>query len=411
MKCWRLDPEAEPASLGLDPKKIDAVVATFNEAVTAGDMFHGGQMVVYRAGKRVLDIGGGLARVRTAIPVEPDSLFVIYSSTKAVAALAMLILYERRRFHYDEPVTKYWPSFASVVPEKSAVTIRHIMGHRGGFPLGPEWLTPDYWGDRDAIRRAMEEIPLRYTPGERNAYHAQNFGHMLNELIERIDGRDCGRFAKEEIFEPLGIEDFYLGIPEDPALEERVAWCYNHLAERLSSHSTGVVGENVERDGAAAQELAASGETFPPNPDRPDEIPEHRHPFNRPATHRAVLPASGGIATARALAKFYAPLALDEHPLVTQDGLRQTTTPTNRHKEVDAVIGFPIRWGTGWHMGFYGQGSTMRTFGHGGAGGQIGYADPETGLAVGFVCNGQLKPEFLLWRYGLQSRIFEACRD
>ncbi len=248
MATWRLDPEVDPAAVGMDSAGLDAVADDFSRGVEAGEFFHGAQMAVYRRGRRVLDVGGGVARVRTKVPVEPDTLFVIYSATKGVAALAMLMLYEAGKFHYDEPVTKYWPTFDSVVPEKASITIRHIMSHRGGFPLGPDWVTPKLWGDRDALRRAMEEVPLRWTPGEKNAYHAQNFGHMTNELIERIDGRDCGRFAREEIFDPLGIRDFYIGLPDQPALEERVAWCYNKLIERLSSDAVGVVGEGGAAD-------------------------------------------------------------------------------------------------------------------------------------------------------------------
>jgi CubicO group peptidase (beta-lactamase class C family) len=127
-----------------------------------------------------------------------------------------------------------------------------------------------------------------------------------------------------------------------------------------------------------------------------------------------VLPAGGGISTARDLARVYAALALggelDGVKLVKQESLAHATTPTNRAEDVDAVIRFPIRWGTGWHMGLYGHGSTLRTFGHGGAGGQVGFADPDKGLALAFVCNGGLKPEFLRWRYELQSLVYAACR-
>ena len=94
---------------------------------------------MYRRGVRVLEAGGGLARVRTRVPVTPESLFVIFSATKGLAGLAMLMLYERGAFHYDEPVVKYWPEFASAVPEKRSVTIRHVLSHRAGFPLGPRF--------------------------------------------------------------------------------------------------------------------------------------------------------------------------------------------------------------------------------------------------------------------------------
>ena len=108
-----------------------------------GELFHGAQLAVYRRGVRVLEAGGGLARVRTRVPVTPETLFVMFSATKGLAGLAMLMLYERGAFHYDEPVVKYWPEFASVVPEKRQVTIRHVMSHRAGFPLGPRWLDVD----------------------------------------------------------------------------------------------------------------------------------------------------------------------------------------------------------------------------------------------------------------------------
>ena len=153
------------------------------------------------------------------------------------------------------------------------------------------------------------------------------------------------------------------------------------------------------------------GEVYEPDPSRPDDVPEYRHPFNRPDVYRAVLPASNGIATARSLAAFYAALTAEPPALVRRENLDQVTTPTNRRGDVDEVIGFPIRWGTGWHMGFYGKGSTLRTFGHGGAGGQVGFGDPDRDLAFAFLCNGQRKPEFLVWRMELQNLAYAACSD
>ncbi len=415
MATWRLDPEVDPASVGMDGAKLDELATEFFTTLEKGEMFAGAQVAVYRGGKRVLDIGGGLARVRTSLPVEPDTMFVIFSSTKGLAALAMLMLYERGKFHYDEPVVKYWPTFDSVVPDKRMITIRHVMGHRAGMPWGPRWLTARYWNDRDAIRRGMEELPLRWMPGEKNAYHAMNFGHLVNELMQRIDGRGCGRFLAEEVLAPLGVVDCWVGLPDDPALEQRVAWCYNPAGRMTAAEATGVVSGEAALQAEAEMVRDAAEAEAADLPEQHKETPELSNPFNRPAVHQAVLPAGGGIATARALAHVYAALALggelDGVPLVKKESLDHATTPTNRADEVDELIRFPVRWGTGWHMGLHARGSTLRTFGHGGAGGQAGFADPDQGLSFAFVTTGALKPEFQRWRYELGGLAFAACRD
>jgi CubicO group peptidase (beta-lactamase class C family) len=410
MTTWRLDPEVDPASVGVDPAKLDEMVARFDAEIAKGELCGGAQMAMYRRGKKVLDVGGGIARRRTGMAVEPDTMFVLFSSTKGLAALAMLMLYERLKFHYDEPVVKYWPEFASQVPQKASITIRQVMGHRGGFPTGPSWLTARYWPDREAIRRAMIEVPLAWTPGEKNGYHAMNFGHVVNELIERIDGRDCGRFLAEEVSAPLGAGDLYLGLPADEALEERVAWVENARQPLTAGEATGVAG------GGAGPNITGGAPLTAPPSDAHAETPELSEPFNRVPIWRSVLPAASAIGTARDLAKVYAALALggemDGVKLVSDEGLRHCTTPTTRQGEVDQTIRLPMRWGTGWHMGGYGKGSTLRTFGHGGRGGQVGFADPDRQMAFGFATTGQLKAaEYTQWRVELQSMAFSASTD
>lgn len=414
MTVWRQEPEVSPADVGMDADVVEEMAARFAEATERGELYSGAQMAVYRGGRLVLDTGGGVARVRTGAAVSPETMFVIFSSTKGMAALAMWMLHERGVFDFDEPVVKYWPSFASEVPEKAAVTIRHLMGHRGGFPNGPDWLTARFWGNTEAIRRAMEEVPLSWTPGEYNGYHALNFGWMVNEIVMRTDpsGRHTGQFLADEAFGPLGIADAYVGLPADAALEERVAWVERPAETFSVGLATGVTSSDVP---------VAAGATAAPSPrTRPDDrhlaTPELSDPFNRPAVHQAVIPAGGGISTARALAKMYAALALggelDGVRVIKAESLEQAIVPTNAPGEVDRVIQQPMRWGTGWHIGGLGTGSSARTFGHGGMGGQMGFADLDRGLAFGFTTTGQLKPvEYTEWRTELQSLAFKACKD
>lgn len=411
MAVWRQAPEVEAAAAGMDGAVLDRMAARFEEAAERGDLFSGAQMAVYRDGRLVLDVGGGVARQRTGVQVDPETMFVIFSSTKGLAALVMWMLHERGAFDFDDPVVRHWPSFNSIVPEKDQVTIRHVMGHRGGFPLGPEWFTARWWGDRAAMVRAMEEVPLQWTPGEANGYHALNFGWMLNEFCMRTDtkGRDIGRFLREEAFVPLGIADAYVGLPDDPALEDRVAWVEEPEEPLTVGQAAGVAagGAQVGRD-----------MTFrsPAMDERHRATPELSIPWNRPAVHRAVVPGGGGISTARALAKLYAALALggelDDVRIVRQESLEQAIVPTNARSEIDRIIGMPMRWGTGWHIGSAAEGATMRTFGHGGRGGQMGWADLDRRLAFGFTTTGQLKAEeYQTWLLEMQSLAFRACTE
>lgn len=409
---WRMDPDVDPGSVGVDRSALDKMEMVFAEAVEAGELCYGAQMTMHRHGQRVLDVGGGIARLRTGRAVLPETMFVIFSATKGLAALAMWRLYERRAFHFDEPVIKYWPEFAGAIDEKRHVTLRHVLSHRGGFPQGPTWLTPRHWNDRAAIARAMEEVPLRWFPGEKNGYHAMNFGHMVNELILRVDGRDCGRVLRDEVFDPLGLHDIHLGLSDDPALEERVAWVAARELGASPAEAAGVAAASGRYDPQrVVRAAAAASEEIP---DRYRATPELAHPMNRPEIHRAVLPASGGVATARDLSAVYAALslggALGDVQLLRRESLEHAATPTNRSGEIDETLRFPIRWGTGWHLGGFGRGGSLRTFGHGGAGGQVAFADRERGFSFAFTTTGQRAAGYLPWRMQLQELAFSACR-
>ena len=308
---------------------------------------------------------------------------------------------------------KYWPEFARQSDEKRHVTLRHVLSHRGGFPQGPAWLTPRHWNDRAAIARAMEEVPLRWFPGEKNGYHSMNFGHVLNELVLRIDRRDCGQLLRAEVFEPLGLRDIHLGLGDDPALESRVAWVAARDVAGSAAEAAGIAGDPRRRD--PGQRALSAAAVIPEEvPERYRETPELANPMNRPEIHRAVLPASGGIATARDLSAVYAALSLGgargEVRLLRRESLDHAATPTNRSGEIDETLRFPIRWGTGWHLGGFGRGGSLRTFGHGGAGGQVAFADRERGFAFAFTTTGQRASGYLPWRMQLQELAFSACR-
>jgi CubicO group peptidase (beta-lactamase class C family) len=365
--------------VAIGTKTLEDVERLFFQQIT--DNVHpGAQLAVYRQGRLVLDLWGGLADTQQCRKVERDTLFVLFSSTKPLASMSLHLLIERGQAQLDAPVATYWPEFAA--NGKAGVTIRHVLTHKGGFPETPPDLPWSAWGDWDAVVRAMENLTPRWTPGEVSAYHPINHGWVCGELVRRIDGRPFPQFLRQEITGPLGMQDTYVGLPV--ALEERVA--------RLH----------------ALADVDDSGMGFV-------------RTFNRPQVHQAVLPAACGIATARDMARFYAMLAaggsLDGVRLFAPETVARATAVAI-DGEHDHSLDQTVRRGLGFNLGGMpvfsdrmGRTSTVRAFGHGGAGTSICWADPDLELACVFIPNGYRGRESLTERCQvLSDAVRQACR-
>ncbi|MGE0684950.1 MAG: serine hydrolase domain-containing protein [Candidatus Binatia bacterium] len=409
MFFYQLDPEIAPREVGMNEAALTKLVDMFRSEVEAKKLFWGAQLALYRRGKKVLDIGGGFARASDQKPVTPETMFVLYSSTKGLAALAMHILYDRGLFKYDDPVARYWPEFARHGKEKA--TIAHMLGHRVGITIGPEWLTSQLWGDRQKCAQAMEELMPRWTPGEANGYHPLNYGFMLNELMFRLDGRDCGQFLREEVFAPLGLKSVFVGLPESE--ESRVACVYESPADDESiMQMAKLMGFTPDTEYFAFQRSI----NFEEEVDKTSlPFPEWKNIFNRPEVHRIVLPAGGGIACARDMAKVYSMLAQGAlwggKRYLQSDTLERSITPTNQIGDIDRSLRIPIVYGLGWMLGHIAQGATLRTFGHPGKGGQICLADLDKELSIAFLNTGQKDyAGFFQFSTALVALALEACR-
>lgn len=334
----------------MDPQALGRVEDLFRQQIEQG-VHPGAALAAYRHGEMVLDLCGGTADSASGKPVAQDTMFVLYSSTKPLAAACLYLLWERGKLDWDEPVARHWPGFAK--NGKASVTIRHILTHQGGFPQTPEELTWDKWRDWDAVVRAMEEVTPEYEPGAVIAYHARNFGWVIGELVRRVDGRPFSQFLREELTGPLGMNDTYVGLP--PTLEGRVSRV--HAMDDC---------------------------------DRPGMV----YPYNKPEVHQAVHPAGGGIATARDLARFYAMLGgggtLDGVQVLRPETVREVTQL--QVEGVDLTLGRHVRRALGMALGDERMGASdavnTRTFGHGGAGTSVGWADPDAGLAMACITNG-----------------------
>ena len=357
----------------MDPSALQRVESLFYEQIQQG-AHPGAVLAVYRRGQLILDLHGGLADAESGKPVEADTMFVLYSSTKPLAAACLYLLWERGKLDWDEAVAKYWPDFAQ--NGKAAVTIRHVLTHRGGFPDTPSELTWDKWHDWSFVIRAMENATPIYEPGKVIAYHPRNFGWVIAELVQRIDGRPFRQFFQEEITGPLGMRDTFVGLPA--SLEDRVS--KEHAMEDCDSPTMVSI-------------------------------------YNRPEVHLVVHPAGGGIATARDLARFYAMMAaggtLDGVRIFKPDTLTEVTSPQS--EGMDHTLERQVRRCLGMALGDDRMGGaedlTINTFGHGGAGTSVGWADPDTGLAVAYITNGFRAEQSNTPRLSAISQaVRDACR-
>ena len=334
----------------MDPRGLERVAELFYQQIEEG-IHPGAALAVYRFGKLTLDLRGGKADREADSPVNGDTMFVLYSSTKPLTACCLYILWQRGLLDWDDPVAAHWPGFAR--NGKEQVTVRQVLTHQGGFPDTPSQLTWEKWGDWDAVVAAMEGLRPDYPPGRVIAYHPRNFGWVIGELVRRIDGRPIDRFLREEITGPLGIDDVHVGLPE--SMLGRVSKLY------------------------AMEDC-----------DRPYQVTT----YNRPEVHQSVQPAGGGIASARGLARFYAMMAgggsLDGVDILSPGTIEHVTTP--QAQGMDHTLERQVVRCLGMSLGDPRSGAPdsldLRTFGHAGSGTSVGWANPDNGLAVAYITNG-----------------------
>jgi CubicO group peptidase (beta-lactamase class C family) len=327
------------------------------------------QAAAYIDGQLVVNVWAGFADISTKQPVTEDTLFTSWSTSKGFVATCLHILADRGLVDYDSPVATYWPEFAA--HGKDTITVRHTLTHSAGIPQMPEDMTPEMMTDWDAMCLAITELKPLWTPGTKTGYHFWTFGWIIGEVIRRVDGRSIAQFAQEELCQPLGIKDFYLGIPD--TVEHRVA----------------SLREEPRPDGEETEPNEMILRVEPPQVTCAEFV-------NRPDVRRACIPACGGIMTAHAIARHYAMLAghgeLDGTRILSRervDMIRALQTDA-----IDEVYGVSFRKGLGYLLGgdanqdwSIAMGETGGEFGHPGVGGSLGFADPNRNLGFGLTKN------------------------
>ncbi len=332
------------------------------------------QVAAYLGEELVIDAWGGIADPATRRPVDSDTLFNVYSVTKAVAATALHIQADRGLIDYETPIAKYWPEYAANGKEKT--TVRDALTHRACVPQMPEDVTPERMCDWDWMTQRIAQLKPLAEPGTKTLYLSMTFGWIIGELVRRSDPqhRSLGRFVREEIAQPLGIGDLWIGIPD-------------HVEGRIAKQIDAIT--------------PVPPEYLPPLflASMPPQVGLTPVVFERPDVRRAEVAGVGGIFTARSEARFWAMLAnegtLDGVRILSQELAATLNRPRANSDEPDPVmfnIPIPISVGGFWLGGSHPpvcSAKHARALCHPGQGGSIGWADPQTKLAVA-ICHNRL---------------------
>ncbi len=338
-------------------------------------------------GETVVDLWGGHADAEKTRPWQRDTIVNTYSTTKGMTALIAHRLIEQGRLDLDAPVVQYWPEFAAA--GKAEIPVRWLLTHQAGLPAVRQTMPPEALFDWDAMCAALAATEPWWTPGTQHGYHPMTFGFLVGEVIRRVDGRTVGRIFREEIAEPLEA-DYHIGLPDSE--HSRVADMIGALVPPKSERTTESGGPSIRIKGPLAK--------FMEDMTDPSSMvgAAFNNPYmkagthNTPAWRQAELPAANGHGTARALARIYGALAcggeIDGVRLLEAESIERART--EQIMGADATLGgLPTRFGLGYMLrsDFMPFTPNDGSFGHPGAGGSLGIADPEAKVGFGFVMN------------------------
>ncbi len=345
----------------------------------------GGAVCVTVDGTTKVDLWGGVADGKSGRAWDRDTVSTVFSCTKGATALCAHVLASRGQLDIDAPVTEVWPEFAQQGKER--VTTRMMLDHSSAVPALREAVKPD--GPYDwtyMTERLAAEVPF-WEPGTRNGYHGFTFGWTVGEMVRRVSGKSLGTFFRDEIAKPLGL-DFWIGLPEE--IEPRVAPIVPYVYAASEAKTPFMT--------ALAKEPKSIPSLFYFNNGR-----WRTGGANSREGHAAEIGAANGITNARGLAGMYAPLAnggaLGGVTLVDATTLARMGE-VSMATHFDATLYIPTRFALGFMKSMDNRKRSIaatlwgedcdsailgpQAFGHVGAGGSLGFADPACGLSFGY---------------------------
>lgn len=337
-------------------------------------------------GESVVDLWGGFLDFERTRPWQHDTIVNVYSTTKGMTAICAHQLVERGLLDLDAPVAEYWPEFAA--RGKAAIPVRWLLSHRAGLPGVRDPLPHGALYDWQRFTSALADTEPWWEPGTQHGYHAVTYGHLVGELIRRVSGKSVGGFFRENVAGPLDA-DFHIGF--GPELDARTADLHGRLVgPRGGGEGDGDGGAEIPEPIRAfmrsmTDPTTMTGAAFSNPPQRAGDV-------NSRAWRAAEIPAANGHGTARALARIYGALArggeIDGVRILEPRSIERATT--EQANGPDAVLGgMPMRFGLGFMLRspFMPLSPSKRAFGHPGAGGSIGMADPDARVGFGYTLN------------------------
>jgi CubicO group peptidase (beta-lactamase class C family) len=335
--------------------------------------FGGGALAVYLDGEPVLDVWTGWADRRGRVPWTADTGTMVFSATKGLASTVIHRLVDRGLIEYDAPVAQYWPAFGA--NGKADITVRQLMRHQAGLSALRGSSKQDLL-DHELMERRLAAAAPGYSFG-RSAYHALTYGWLLSGLARAVTGKGMRQLIREELAEPLGTDGLHLGRPpvEAPTRAAQIIMPQSAFQNPVFNAVAPMI--------AALPLSAGFGSMYFPGV---KAVAQGDIPLLD-----AEIPAANGVVTARGLARMYGAIANGGRIDGSQFLSRELVAGLSGRRSLrpDGNLFIPLAFHLGYHRLPF---DAIPGFGHVGLGGSLGWADPESGLAVGFVHNRLLSP-------------------
>jgi len=333
----------------------------------------GGGCCAYHQGTKVVDLWGGIRNKESGDPWEEDTMVIVHSATKGLAAMTLAIAHSRGWLDYEERVCTYWPEF--IQHGKERITVRQLLAHQAGLFVLDEPIDRSVVANLDQLAVVLARQKPAWEPGTRQAYHAITFGYYESELLRRIDPqhRSLGQFFQDEIASPLGL-DVYIRLPEDIPNSRLATIAQPRPIDMMLGFPLRFVVEAMNPRSKIVRALRGS------------ELP---HDGKRVYARNFEVPSGGAVGTARAIARAYSVFATGGHEL----GLRQETLDLLAAPAIPPTRGFYdecLKGEVRFSLGFMKPSAVWRfgsasSFGSPGSGGSLGFADPTAGIGYAYV--------------------------